>query len=568
MQYQQRTTPQRQQRRSRRGLQNEFTPSTLVTALSIGAVVLIVAITFIADWLQVPEVSVSSPGQLLSPNGDGNYDTFTANYRLGDDSRVTIRVYSGSNMIRTIADNQSQAAGEHFLSWDGRTDQGTIAADGIYRIEINASGAMRSVAQSVTAQVDTQAPVVQLANLPDGMQVNKANMTLEGVTEPGAIVLLAGSAQPLRVDNAGRFSFQYKLVDGDNRVEIRASDAAGNTTSIQRVVGLLTTPPDIELTRPLDNEWTNQQLLTIEGRTRPGATLTINQQNVRVESDGFFQHQLILNDGDNTLRLVATDNVGNIAALDRIVHLKIGASAIQVNIEDGANLADPNLQLMGKVEPGSQVTVNGQIVPVSVLGDFQIATPLNTGDNLIQIESRDQAGNLTRLTRRVTYNTNGTDSLARLSRNLDQMPLLILPSVLIMAGILAFIYLRQNRVTLALSVDQPIFAPGGFGEENVLAISLDLSKTSRVSLEVYDQLGNPRVTLLYNRRKMGRRHVFYWNGYDDRGLLLPPGDYTVQAEAGAPPLLQVTSAVQVRLERQAVAPVQPQTYVHSGFVQK
>jgi flagellar hook assembly protein FlgD len=568
MQYQQRPTSARQRRSSRRGTQQtQFTPSTLVTAISIGAVVLILVVTFVADWMRLPELSASAPSLLLSPNGDGSYDLFTVNYHLGDNASITAIVYSGSAVVRTLAKEQSQTAGDHFLTWDGRTDSGTVTADGTYRIEIIAGGAMRSTSQSVSTQVDTQPPVIQIANLPDGMQVNKSNLTLEGITEPGAIVFIGGTSQPLRVDNSGRFSFQYKLNDGDNTIDLQATDAAGNTTRVKRVVGLVTAPPDIELTRPLDNEWTNQQLLTIEGTTRPGATLEINNQTVKVNADGSFQHQMILDQGDTTLHFVATDTVGNIATLDRIVHLKMGAATIQLNVADGATVADPNLQLVGKVEPGSQVTVNGQAVAVSVLGDFQVITPLNIGDNTINIQSRDQAGNITTLTRRVIYSSGGSDGLSRLSRNLDQFPVLIVPSVLIMAGILAFIYLRQNRVTLGLSVDQPIFSPGGFGDDNVLAISLDLSKTARVSLEVLDQQGNPRATILYNRRKMGRRHVFYWNGYDDRGLALAPGDYTLQAEAGAPPL-QVTSAVQIRIERQSVMQVQSPNYVRGGTMQK
>jgi flagellar hook assembly protein FlgD len=468
--------------------------------------------------------------------------------------------------MRSLLREQSQAAGDHFLTWDGRTDAGTVAQDGTYRIELTASGALRSTAQSVSAQVDTKPPVVQVANLPDGMQVNKENLTLEGITEPGAIVFIGGSSQPIRVDNSGRFSFQYKLNDGDNTIDLQATDAAGNTTRIKRMVGLVTEPPDIDLTRPLENEWTNSQMLTIEGTTRPGATLEVNNQPIKINADGSFLHQLILEQGDTTLHFVATDSVGNIATLDRVVHLKMGAATIQVNIADGATVADPNLQLVGKVEPGSQVTVNGQPVAVSVLGDFQVITPLNSGTNTINIEARDQAGNVTTLTRSVSYDTGGVDGLSRLSRNLDQFPALIIPSVLLMAGILAFIYLKQNRVTLALSVDQPIFTPGGFGDENMLAISLDLSKTARVSLEVFDQQGNPRATILFNRRKMGRRHIFYWNGYDDRGLALPPGDYTLQAEAGAPPL-QVSSAVQIRIERQSVMQVQTPTYVRGGTLQ-
>jgi flagellar hook assembly protein FlgD len=399
------------------------------------------------------------------------------------------------------------------------------------------------------------------------MQVNKPNLSLEGITEPGTVIFISGSSQPLYVDNSGRFTLPYKLNDGNNSIDIQATDAAGNTTRLKRAVWLVTEPPAIELTRPLENAWTNEQLLTIEGQTRPDATLTVNNQSVKVNTDGSFQYQMILDQGDTILHFIATDSVGNIATLDRTVHLKLGASAIQLNILDGATVADPNLQLVGKVEPGSQVTVNGQAVAVGMLGDFQVVMPLNSGANTINIQSVDQAGNTTTLTRQVTYDVGGTNGVERLSRNFDQLPALIVPSVLIMAGILAFIYLRQNRVTLALSVDQPIFSPGGFGDENMLAISLDLSKTARVSLEVLDQQGNPRATILANRRKLGRRHVFYWNGYDDRGLALPAGDYTLQAEAGAPPL-QVASAVQLRIERQPVRQVQSPTYVRGGTIRK
>jgi len=541
-------------RPQRRRLTGEISPGVLTTAVSVGAVVLIIAATFIADWMQTPSLSLSAAGQFLSPNSDGSYDVFTVNYRIDNGARVTALVFSDKSLIRTLASDQTQTAGEHFISWDGRNDMGSIATDGIYRIEVTAAGSMRSKTQNVQAQLDTQPPTVQLANLPEGMSVNKPGLQIEGVTEPGALVLLRGNTQPQQVDNMGRFNFQVKLADGDNKVDLQAIDPAGNVTRLQRSVILVTQPPDIVITRPLENEWTNQQMLTIEGATRPGAALTINQQTVRVDQDGQFQYELFLNAGENALRFVATDAVGNVATLNRIVHLKTGAVPIQVNIQDGTTIGDANFQLSGKVEPGSLVTVNGAAVPVNALGDFQTNVSLADGDNAVVIEARDLAGNASRLTRHVSYAPNGGNELARLGQNLNNMPILILPSVLAIAGILAFIYMRQNRVDLALSIDQPTFVPGLPSEEKNLVILLDLSKTARVSLEALDQSGYARATIVNHRRKMGRRHIFHWNGYDDRGALLPPGDYTIRAEAGAPPL-KVTSAVQVRLER----PLQPQT---------
>ncbi|MBI5951503.1 MAG: hypothetical protein HY865_07580 [Chloroflexi bacterium] len=540
-------------RQRRRSSGVTLTPGVLTTAISIGVVVLIVAITFVADWMRIPELSLSAQGQFVSPNGDGSYDIFTVSYRLADSARITARVYSDQNVVRTLANGQNESAGEHFLVWDGRNDVGAVAPDGFYRIEVVAAGTMRSTSQSAQAQLDTQPPTVQLANLPEGVSVNTPNLQIEGVTEPGAMISLNGTAQPQRVDNIGRFTFPFKLVDGANSIDLQAIDPAGNTTRLQRTIQLVTEPPDISITRPLENEWTNQQIVSIEGVTRPGATLTVNQQSVRVEADGSFRHELILDQGANALHFVATDEVGNIAVLDRVVHLKVGALPIQVNVQDGAVIGDANLQLTGKVEPGSLVTVNGMAVPVNAFGDFQTTTALNSGDNTITIEARDLAGNVTTLARRVTYQQGGGDSLERLSRNLENLPILILPSILAIGAILAFTYLRQNRVSLALSVDPPTFVPGLPGSEKNLVILLDLSKTARLSLEVLDQNGNLRASLVQNRRKIGRRHIFHWNGYDDRGMLLPAGDYTVRAEAGAPPL-QVTSSVQVRLER----PLQPQ----------
>lgn len=545
----------------------EISPGALTTAISIFAVVVIVAVTFFADWLQVPTLSASAPTQYLSPNADGNYDTFTVNYRIDTRANITARVLNPQQqVVRTITTGRQQNPGDYFLTWDGRNDQGLPVADGSYNIEVIAAGSMRSTSQPVPVLVDTQPPTVSLANLTDTARVNKPDFLLDGVTEPGAVVWLSGVSQPLRVDTSGRFSQNLKLADGDNRFEIQAIDQAGNTTRLNRSISLITEAPDLTITRPTDNEWVNGQMLTIEGTTLPGAVLTINQQKVTAGVDGRFKHQVVLNEGDNSIRVTVTDDLGNITTLDRVVHLKSGSSPIQVNLPEGASLGDPNLVLTGKVEPGSTLLVNGRAVPVGSLGDFQVNLTLLQGENAIRIESRDLAGNTSSIVRRVVYAPGSQDGLVQVQRGLEYLPLMIVPIVLVVAVILAFIYLRQNKVSLTLSVDQPVFVPGNPGEQNSVSILLDLSKTARVSLEVLDQQGYPRAVILQNRRKIGRRHVFYWNGYDDRGRPLPPGDYTVQAEAGAPPL-QVTSAVHLRIDRPGMPQVQTPAYVRGGSVE-
>jgi flagellar hook assembly protein FlgD len=84
----------------------------------------------------------------------------------------------------------------------------------------------------------------------------------------------------------------------------------------------------------------------------------------------------------------------------------------------------------------------------------------------------------------------------------------------------------------------------------VLELSLDLNKPARVSLEVMDGTGYVAATLLRNRRRTARTHMFHWDGYDDYGRPVRPGEYTVQATAGSPPI-RVTSAVQVTIQEDA-----------------
>ena len=110
---------------------------------------LIVVFTFFADWFQVPQLSASGAGQYLSPNGDGNADTFTISYHINDNFKISVHVLSGQKLVRSLADDQAQPSGDHFITWDGRSSQGATLPDGLYTIEITARGSLRSATQGI-----------------------------------------------------------------------------------------------------------------------------------------------------------------------------------------------------------------------------------------------------------------------------------------------------------------------------------------------------------------------------------------------------------------------------------
>ncbi len=526
-----------------------LTPGMIITALTIGGVLVLLATTFVADWLRTPGLTTSATSSFLSPNGDLDHDSITVTYNLSEEANVTAQILGeGGGLVRTLMVDRPQLAGQHFIVWDGLSDLNQPVADGSYRLQLTANGLIRSISQSITVQVDTQSPTLQLVNFPDGLRVGEPTLVVQGLTDSDATVWAIGNPQPIGVDGQGRFSFRHRLVEGDNQIDIRSVDPAGNSTRLARQIILVTTPPEVIIATPLDDEWTNQALTTVTGQAPPGTTLEINDRQVGVNADGSFQYEILLEEGDNLIQVVATDDVGNITTQERLVHLKTVPPTLALNVEEGSVVGDATLQVTGRTDTGATLVINGQTVPVSAQGDFQATLNLSQGDNLIQAEARDQTGNVTNLTRRIRYEVSPpARGVERLARNWSELPPLTLPLLIALPMILLLAFNRLRPVSLVLSVDRRSFTPGVPGEGKALVLSLDLSKASRVTLEVLDQFGHPLATIQHNRRRSAGEHHFFWDGYDDYGKVVPPGEYVIQAVAGTPGA-NVTSAVQVTVQ--------------------
>jgi flagellar hook assembly protein FlgD len=550
MQQQTQRTPLRRRRTSR----EEFRPGLVTTAVSIGAVLVLLSLVFVADWLRTPDITLLSSTALLSPNGDQDRDFVTLSYKISEEGTVTAQIVSPrGGLVQTLLLDEPQLPGQYSLTWNGLNELGEVVADGQYRLEIIARGTLRTSQQNLTLQVDTTPPNMQLANVPNGLRVRENALTIEGVTDPDANVFVTGNPQPVQIDGQGNFTFLYRLNEGPNILEIRAVDPAGNSTTLRRDIALIVTPPEVLIASPVDDAFLSQSLITVSGQASPDVTLTVNEIPVTVGQDGAFNHQLTLEEGDNLIRVVATDDVGNVTLEELVVHLKSGAPSLFLNIEDGETFNQAVLQLTGHTDPGALVQVNGQVVPVGEGGDFQLALQLFEGQNIVDVVARDQAGNTTNLTRQVRYALSTAPSgLQRLWENLSVLPSLTVPFLLLAGLVIALVMFRQRGVTMTLAVDQPSFKPGLPGEGKILLIWLELTRDTNVTLEVLDPNGFPRATILQNRRRTARKHTFSWDGYDDYGRPVPPGEYTLQAAAGTNPV-KVATAIPIRIEEDILA---------------
>ena len=157
-------------------------------------------------------------------------------------------------------------------------------------------------------RLDTGPPGATITYPGNGIAVNFSSINITGTTEPGVAVTCRGA--DVSSGAGGNFSVLYALVPGENLVRIDMLDAAGNRGSVEvRVV--LDTTVSFSLASPENGTRTTASSVNVEGRSEPGATVTIDGQNASVDQDGVFRSTVRLRPGKNILIINVTDAAGN-----------------------------------------------------------------------------------------------------------------------------------------------------------------------------------------------------------------------------------------------------------------
>jgi hypothetical protein len=219
------------------------------------------------------------------------------------------------------------------------------------------------------------------------------------------------------------------------------------------------------------------------------------------------------------------------------------------NLPDGLSVAESTLRVVGKVDPGSSVTINGNASPTDAQGNFSTTLALQPGQNVVTFVSTDQAGNTTNLTRLVTYSVEepSTFILPEVSGN-DLLPRLALGgAALAVGGLIAAFYLRRPT-SLKLEINKNTFYPNHPGDDSFVGLRVTLSRSARVTLRIRDQMDREIMTLVNNRNYTAGQHLRLWNGRTSRGSVLASGIYQVEATAATLFGGAINSAVWVQLD--------------------
>jgi RHS repeat-associated protein len=211
----------------------------------------VVDLTFILDTTP-PSLSLTSPasGALTNTN---IMVSGQASDALAGLSKVEMAVDGGSLAPLTVS------ASGNFTTTTSLALDGT--ADGSHTVLVRATDLAGNIqTASVTWTLDTRPPTAPTFDLDpasdsppvgDG-QTTIGTVTLDGTTEAGASVALVGGTQTATADSSGHFSLtNVALSPGANVLTVRATDAAGNSSTFTKTITLIAavdlfTDPNLE----------------------------------------------------------------------------------------------------------------------------------------------------------------------------------------------------------------------------------------------------------------------------------------------------------------------------------
>jgi len=161
-----------------------------------------------------------------------------------------------------------------------------------------------------------QTPVISA--LPEA--TSSGLLKIEGYTEAGVEVeYLVNEKRVIseQTDDTGFYQAVLDLEEGENLIKVLARDKAGNE-SVSKPVKVIYDfkSPEIKVDSPTEGQeffGHQEQMIFVSGEiSEPEASLKINNTYVRLNSDGSFGLKLKLNEGENEIKLVATDPAGNV----------------------------------------------------------------------------------------------------------------------------------------------------------------------------------------------------------------------------------------------------------------
>jgi FlgD Ig-like domain len=223
-------------------------PQTIIVLALLAATATAFAVTERLKLEKSP-LTGTKVDKIFSPICECSHHDAVISFRLRKQERVTVDILdSRGQSVATLVRDQREPKGRVSYTWDGKTEDGIVVSEGIYRPRVRLREHGRVFVLPNPIRVDTTAPRIELTRVAprvfspgiDGGHDRIA--AWYKTTEPAhAIMLVDGKQRVLSRFRSTKGRLQwFGVVDGKPvppgkyRIELRAFDRAGNTSTATR----------------------------------------------------------------------------------------------------------------------------------------------------------------------------------------------------------------------------------------------------------------------------------------------------------------------------------------------
>jgi hypothetical protein len=146
---------------------------------------------------------------------------------------------------------------------------------------------------------------------------SSANIIISGIASKNQTINLYindNLADTVKAGDNGKFSFKEIVKTGENIIKAKAViNKIESSFSNTIITAFKSAPPSLNISSPSDGQSfsKDQNTIDIRGTTDAEVKVTVNGFWAITDSNGNFEYTLNLQNGDNTIKISATDQAGN-----------------------------------------------------------------------------------------------------------------------------------------------------------------------------------------------------------------------------------------------------------------
>lgn len=146
---------------------------------------------------------------------------------------------------------------------------------------------------------------------------NSANIVISGKSQSDKTIDLyinSDLKDTTQTDKDGNFSFSQTLSSGDNQIKTKAEkNNKSSDFSNSFTVSFKNSAPSLTVDSPSDGQSfsKDQNNVNVKGKTDLGVTVTVNGFWAIIDENNNYSYNLPLQNGDNQIKVIATDQAGN-----------------------------------------------------------------------------------------------------------------------------------------------------------------------------------------------------------------------------------------------------------------